>query len=303
MFVTCLHFSASRGVAKTGSGKTLAFLLPGFVKLRHCAVAGWVGVCRCGFTYDFEYWSVLTPSIESCRVEPTVRDVNAGTAGCNNLQKFYLDPSWSVDSFRMIVSLSSFWQRYLNCIFNYLIFDMYLTIWLFILYFFISNLIWWIVWEWHIFCVRVEPTGSWNVLERWTRNEGPDTQKILKRSGNERTKVIGNMWQTWPPDKLPNIGEHDIDIQNNSPESWVGMAYNGCWSMLITKILRYERHDTPQQNQTKQISLYFMLEPVFFWMQMLPPFFGGLFFCYTSNKNNNSIYVYMICVYHKDRIR
>ena len=93
MFVTCLHFSASRGVAKTGSGKTLAFLLPGFVKLRQCAVAGWVGVCRCGFTNDFEYWSVLTPSIESCRVEPTVRDVNAGTAGCNNLQRFYLDPS------------------------------------------------------------------------------------------------------------------------------------------------------------------------------------------------------------------
>ena len=136
----------------------------------------------------------------------------------------------------------------------------------------------WAVWEWHIFCVRVEPTGSWNVLERWTRNEGPDTQKILKRWGNERTKVIGNMWQTWPPDKLPNIGEHDIDIQNSSPESWVGIAYNGCWSMLITKILKYQKHDTPQQNQTKRISLYFMLEPVFFWMQMLPPFFGGQFF-------------------------
>lgn len=141
MFVTCRHFSASRGVAKTGSGKTLAFLLPGFVKLRHCAVAGWVGVCRCGFTNDFEYWSVLTPSIESCRVEPTVRDVNAGTAGCNNLQRFYLDPSWSVDSFRTIVSLSSFWHRYL-----YLIIWYSTCIWLFdYLSFFISNLIWWIV--------------------------------------------------------------------------------------------------------------------------------------------------------------
>ena len=40
----------------------------------------------------------------------------------------------------MIVSLSSFWQRYLSLIIWYLT-----CIWLFDLYFFISDLIWWIV--------------------------------------------------------------------------------------------------------------------------------------------------------------
>lgn len=216
MFVNCLHFTASRGVAKTGSGKTLAFLLPGFVKLRHCAVAGWVGVCRCGFTNDFEYWSVPTPSIKSCRVEPTVRDVNAGTAGCNNLQRFYLDPSWSVDSFRMIVSLSSLWHRYLYLIICLSLFQ-----------------IWydesWAVWEWHIFCVRVEPTGSWNVLERWTRNEGPDTQKILKGWGNERTKVIGNVTNvaTW------QAAQHRRTWHRHSKQqSWV-LSWDGIQPLLI----------------------------------------------------------------------
>ena len=296
MFVTCLHFSASWGVAKTGSGKTLAFLLPGFVKLRHCAVAGWVGVCRCGFTNDFEYWSVPTPSIKSCRANQRWEMLTLERQGVTTSRDFILIRLDRLILFAWLF-LSVRFDNVIWIVFDYLIFDMYLTIWLFVLYFFISNLIWWIVWEWHIFRVQVEPTGSWNVLERWTRNEGPDTQKILKRWG-KGTKVIGNMWQTWPPDKLPNLGEHDIDIQNNSPESWVGMAYNGCWSTLITKILKYKKHDTPQQNQTKRISLYFMLEPVLFWMQMLPPFFGGQFFFAIRPIRTTTVlrtyYVYMI---------
>lgn len=87
----------------------------------------------------------------------------------------------------------------------------------------------WAVWEWHIFCVRVEPTGSWNVLERWTRNEGPDTQKILKGWGNERTKVIGNVTNvaTW------QAAQHRRTWHRHSKQqSWV-LSWDGIQRLLI----------------------------------------------------------------------
>ena len=174
---------------------------------------------------------------------------------------------------------------------------MYLTIWLFVFLYFKFDMMNRGQFESDIFSVcessQQEAETCWRGGHE-TRARTP--RRSSKGGGMSGPKSLAT-WQTWPPDKLPNIGEHDIDIQNNSPESWVGMAYNGCWSMLITKILKYTKawHPSAEPNEANFI-VFHARTCVFLNANASPFFFGGQFvFCYTSNKNN-SIYVYNMCI-------